>query len=103
MASNNIYGNYGPPPNMPTLVKQQQGVPRYLPQPAVQQAARPVLSLANSLRQSNAWKSLTENEKSRLKITSGHGRSYRGSKRAKRNRSRRSHSRRSHSRRNRRK
>ena len=83
MASNNIYG-----PPLLTLEKQQQGVPRFLPQQAAQQAAP--MSLANSLRQSNAYRSLTENQKTKLKISGGRGRSCRGSKRAKRNRSRRS-------------
>lgn len=86
MASAN---NYGPPPNTPTLVREER-VPRFLPQQAAQQAAQPAFSLANSLRQSNAYRSLTENQKTKLKISGGRGRSRRGSKRAKRSRSRRS-------------
>lgn len=86
MASDN---NYRPPPL--TLEKQQQGVPRILPQQAAQQAAQPAaMSLVNRMRLSPTYRSLTENQKTKLKISGGRGRSRRGSTRAKRSRSRRS-------------
>ena len=94
-SANNIYGNSWPPPLL-TLEKQQQGVPRILPQQAAQQAAQPAaMSLVNRMRLSPAYASLTENQKTKLKISGGRGRSCRGSKRAKRNRSKRNRSRRS--------
>lgn len=87
--------NNNRPPRL-TLEKQQQGVPRILPQQAAQQAAQPAaMSLVNRMRLSPAYASLPENRKTALKIIGGRGRSCRGrsrrgSKRAKRSRSRRS-------------